>query len=284
MHTVWSDHVQGVLTLYLSRKLWFDDRFSKLYRSLFDLDAGKKLRILEVGCGPGALAGALARWYPDAEIHGVDRDSRFIAFARKNEPGIVFTEGDAASLPFPDGSFDATISYTVQEHVEPAAFWGEQRRVLKQGGICLCLSARKGIERVAPCLLPTDAEKAFWDAQPDCNTDITRYGVCRYPMTEAEIPAAMEAYGFSAVTTGYAVADLTPDDPKYPPALAEAMIEAQRQNDLEAIRSAHSEQEGPVLAAVNEKYDRRLRLYRSGVKQWDTQTSLTLVVRGIKRG
>ena len=282
MNTVWSDNVQGILTLYLSRKLRFDDRFFPQYEGLFRLDRGRELRILEVGCGPGALAEALCRWYPRAEIHGIDRDSRFIEYAREHVAGVSFSEGDAARLPFGEGTFDVTISNTVQEHVEPSAFWGEQRRVLKPGGVCLCLSARRGIRRGAPCLEPTDTEKAFWAAQPDAESSLEAFQVCRYPMSESEIPASMEKHGFVHVTTGYAVIDLTPDDPKYPAPMAEAMIEAERQSDLDAIRSVRSADAEDVICAANARYDERLRLYRAGIRQWDTSVSLTMVLRGEK--
>ena len=282
MNTIWSDHVQGVQTLYLSRKLRFDDCFSAQLQALLRLDRNRAYRILEIGCGPGALSGALRRWYPAAELHAIDRDSRFIAFAAQHEPGIDFSEGDAACLPFADDSFDVTISYTVQEHIEPAAFWGEQRRVLKPGGVCICLSARKGIQCTAPCLEPTEAERQFWAAQPDAQAELEALQVCRFPLSEAGLPAAMEAHGFRDVSTGYALVDLTPDDPKYPPELAEAMIEAERQGELEAIQHADSLCAGPVIAAVNAKYDARLRLYRAGVKQWDTAVSVIMAVRGTK--
>ena len=282
MNSVWSDHVQGVMTLYLSRKLRFDDIFFSQYGELFHLDRDSKLRILEIGCGPGALAGALRRWYPRARITAIDRDSRFIAFARDHVPGVRFVEGDATNLPFDDDAFDVTISNTVQEHVEPTAFWGEQRRVLKPGGVCLCLSARKGIKCTAPCLEPTDEERAFWDGLPQSQDALKRYGVCRYPMSEAELPASMEAHGFANVTTGYAIIDLTPDDAKYSRELAEAMIEEGRQSTLEAIRSAHADGADGAISAVNRKYDERLRLYRAGIRQWDTAVSVTMIVRGTK--
>ena len=170
----------------------------------------------------------------------------------------------------------------MQEHIEPAAFWGEQRRVLRPGGVCLCLSARKGLRCVAPCLEETDEEKAFWAGLPDTEDELAKYGVCGYPLSEAGLPAAMERHGFRSVTAGYAVIDLTPDAPKYPAGMAEAMIEAGRQSRLEAIRSADSGRAAPALAAVNRQFDERLRLYRAGIRQWDTSVSLTMVVRGVK--
>lgn len=38
MNTVWSQYVQGINTLYYTRKLRFDDVFSDQYRRLFALD------------------------------------------------------------------------------------------------------------------------------------------------------------------------------------------------------------------------------------------------------
>lgn len=282
MDDIWSENIQGVMTLYLSRALRFDDLFFPQYKAAFGLDETAALDILEVGCGPGALARSLRRWYPRTRVTGIDRDSRFIAFARENVGGVEFLEGDAARLPFPDRSFDVTISNTVQEHIEPTAFWGEQRRVLRPGGVCLCLSARKGVTCTAACLGPTPEETAFWESIPPSD-ERERYGVGRYHMSEAELPRSMEEHGFVDVTVGYALIDLTPDAPRYPARMAEAMIEAMRQNDLEALRSAHDPRAGKAIAAVNAKYDERLRLYRAGVKQWDTSVSVTMILRGVKR-
>lgn len=282
MNNIWSDHVQGIMTLYLSRKLRFDDIFFTQYEKLFNLDHNRDLKILEIGCGPGALAESLHRWYPKAQITAIDRDSIFISFARDNISGIRFLEGDATHLPFENDSFDVTISNTVQEHIEPSAFWGEQRRVLKPGGVCLCLSARKGIHCPAPCLEMTNEEKEFWDSLPQSEDELKKYNVCQFPMSEAELPASMDSHGFIDVTTGFAIIDLTPDATKYSDKMAEAMIEAGRQSSLEAIRSAHSDHAEKAISAVNDKYEERLRLYRSGIKQWDTSVSVTMVIRGTK--
>lgn len=282
MNTIWSEHVQGINTLYLSRKLRFDDMFFEQYAKMFGIDRNKELKILEIGCGPGALAEALHRWYPEAQITAVDRDSSFIGFAKENISGVEFLEGDATALPFEDDTFDVTISNTVQEHVEPAAFWGEQLRVLKPGGICLCLSARRGVHVTAPCLAETSEEKAFWEQAPSWQETNAEYNVCQYPMTEAEIPASMEKNGFMQVSTGYAVINLTPDDQKYHADMAEAMIEAGRQTAIEGVRNVHLEGEEAALAAINTKYDERIRLYREGKKMWDTSVSLTMMIRGTK--
>ena len=285
MNTIWSEKVQGIKTLYLTRQLRFDDLFFPQYEKLFGLDKNAPLKILEVGCGPGALAQALHRWYPNAQIMAVDRDSNFISFAKENCPGINFLEGDATALPFDDGNFDVTISNTVQEHVEPAAFWGEQLRVLKKGGVCLCLSTRKGIHCTAPCLEQTAEEEAFWSALPGFEEEMKKYEVCQYPMTEAQLPDSMESNGFTNVTTGYAAINLTPDSAEYSKQFSEKIVEAGRQVALEAVECARSDDEAKraaALSAINKKYDERLAFFRAGKKQWDTSVTITMVVRGNK--
>lgn len=282
MNTIWSEHVQGIMTLYLSRKLRFDNMFFDQYKSLFNLNQSSKLRILEIGCGPGAFAESMHRWYPNAQITAIDRDSNFISFAKENITGVDFREGDVTQLPFESHSFDVTISNTVLEHVEPTVFWGEQRRVLKSGGICLCLSARKGLCCVAPCLETTEKEKRFWESVPQSENDLEKFNVCRFPKSESEIPTSMEKNGFTNVTTGYAIIDLTPDDPKYSSNMAELMIEAMRQTDMEAVQSVHSDHADEIISVINSKYDERIRLYREGIRQWDTSVSVTMISRGMK--
>lgn len=289
MENLWSDYIQGPLTLYTSRRLRFRDRFREGYTSLFALE-DRSLRILEIGCGPGALAEALRRWYPRAEITGLDRDTNFLDFARTRAPGVTFLAGDATALPFPENSFDVTISNTVQEHVEPSAFFGEQLRVLRPGGVCLVLSSRRGLHAAARCLAQNEAESAFWDAVSRMDDTNERFGICRYPLSEAELPAVMERYGFRQISVGYVAADQTPDDPAVSPELAQEMFDSGRYNDLEALDSVvrslgerlDREAVDRMRQRITEKYDRRLEQYRRGEKQWDTTVSLTMVLRGVK--
>ena len=289
MDTVWSQVIQGCMTLYASRRLRFHDRFRDRWLPLFDL-ADRPLRILEIGCGPGALAEALRRWYPRAEITGLDRDREFIRFARKRVPGVEFLEGDATDLPFPTDSFDVTISNTVQEHVEPGAFFGEQLRVLRPGGVCLVLSSRKGLHAAAPCLAWDESERVFWEKVTAVDDSMEKYAICRYPMSEAELPAAMEKYGFRDVRTGYAAVDLTPDDPTVTPELAREMILSGKYNDAEALEAAAYTLGDRLDAAeveiirrrIDAKYEARLEQYARGDKQWDTVVNLIMVLRGVK--
>ena len=290
MNIVWSSYVQGIDTLYLSRKLRFADIFEHKYKELFRLDEKRRIKILEIGCGPGALAAALHRWYPNADITAIDRDSEFIRFASEQEKDVRFMEGDATALPFADGSFDVTISNTVSEHIEPSKFFGEQLRVLKPGGVCLVLSSRRGINIAAECTVPDEREEEFWKRVSQYDDSMEKYSVCQYPMSEAELPAAAERYGFKNVSVGYAAIDLTPDDPKYPPQMARDMINAHRGTKMDAFASAlrtmpervSAEEIEELKAAANIRYDKRLELYERGDKQWDTNVNIIMVLRGVK--
>lgn len=290
MNHFWSDRIQSIGTLDSSRKLRFSDRFQNAYTELFRLEEGA--RILEIGCGTGALCRALKRWYPPAEVVGLDRDDAFIDYARERNTGETYRKGDATALPFADGSFDVTISNTVSEHVEPSGFFGEQRRVLRDGGVCLLLSARRGIQHPAACVREESAfETEIWErVDADFRRAAKENGVGAYALNEMELPAAMEKYGFRDVETHYLAINLTPDDPFYAPEEACDMINANRQNDLDNIERMESVAPGSVSRAdremlarlVNERYDRRLALYEAGEKQWDVTLGLTMLLRGVK--
>lgn len=290
MSDKWSKHVQGIYTLYLSRKLRFNDCFRAQYLSLFDLPEDAAFKMLDIGCGPAAPTAAYRRWYKNAEIYGLDLDENFLQFAKDNVPGVTFMEGSAEHLPFENDFLDVTISNTVSEHVRPDSFFGEQYRVLKKGGVCLVLSARKGINIPAYCLSDSAYEKAFWEKVHRYDRSMEEYQVCQYPMSEKELPAVMEKYGFKNVRCGYAVIPLTPDDPKYPEEMALEMIESGRMCALEAVHAAYQnlmekiskEEVAEMCRLIQEKYDRRILQYKNREKQWNTNVSITMVVRGEK--
>jgi SAM-dependent methyltransferase len=75
------------------------------------LDLGPGSRVLDVGCGPGRHAHALAA--RGIEVHGIDISQRFVDIASQAaaKPGsrATFERMDARHLPF-DGEFDAAIS------------------------------------------------------------------------------------------------------------------------------------------------------------------------------
>lgn len=290
MNNTWSTYIQNINTLYASRTLRFSDHMKEQYKKAFAIDGREN--ILEIGCGPGALAESLARWYPQAQVTGIDRDSNFINFARSRADNITYMEADATALPFDAGSFDVTISNTVAEHVEPSKFYGEQHRVLKDNGVCIVLYARQGANIAAPCVAQeSELEREIWQRTEKHFADMhNKYAVGAYRRNEAELPLCMERHGFRHVTTDYITVNLTPDNPAYTRDMAHAMINANRLSSLDnaqgllevagnVVKPAEVEELERIIHA---KYDERLRLYDQGIRQWDTSMSVTMIVRGVK--
>jgi ubiquinone/menaquinone biosynthesis C-methylase UbiE len=91
-------------------------------------------RVLDVGCGTGALAYALAPLV--GEVVGVDSSEEYLAVAREHAPpGCTFVAGDAEALPFPYGDFDLVGCLRVLHHVRrPELVVGEIARVTGPGG------------------------------------------------------------------------------------------------------------------------------------------------------
>ena len=88
---------------------------------------------LDVCCGQGIVAAGLAA--TGAAVTGLDFSPAMLDIARQRVPGVIFREGDARSLPFEAGSFDAvTMGFGMLHIPEPETAIAEVRRVLKPGG------------------------------------------------------------------------------------------------------------------------------------------------------
>ncbi len=118
--------------------------FRPVYRGVVRL-AGQAApdpgRVLDVGCGTGALLHLAAAQYPGAELYGVDASAEMIhvASASNVSPETMrFGQARAEALPFPDDHFGLVLSTMSFHH------WADQRqglreaaRVLAPGGVFL---------------------------------------------------------------------------------------------------------------------------------------------------
>ena len=114
-------------------------------------------RVLDVGCGPGALTAELVNRVGAASVSAVEPSDSFAAAVRERLPGVEVRQSAAEQLPFPDGTFDAALAQLVI-HVmaDPVQGLREMHRVTRPGGT------------VAACVWDHAGDRgplaAFWSA------------------------------------------------------------------------------------------------------------------------
>jgi ubiquinone/menaquinone biosynthesis C-methylase UbiE len=118
------------------------DRFMGRYSSplapaladLAGIDSGH--RVLDVGCGPGALTSELVRRLGPHAVAAVDPSEPFVTAARERHPGVDVRRSPAEDLPFPDDAFDASLAQLVVPFMkDPIAGLAEMKRVTRANGV-----------------------------------------------------------------------------------------------------------------------------------------------------
>jgi demethylmenaquinone methyltransferase / 2-methoxy-6-polyprenyl-1,4-benzoquinol methylase len=119
------DRMNGLMTVGMHHR--WRERAVDLAR------VGQGSRALDVATGTGDLAMALqAR---GAEVVGMDFSERMLEIARAKAPGIRFEAGNALSLPYADGEFDAvTVGFGARNFSDLALGLREMARVTRPGG------------------------------------------------------------------------------------------------------------------------------------------------------
>jgi SAM-dependent methyltransferase len=93
-------------------------------------------RVLDVGCGPGALTAELVRRLGPDCVSAVDPSEPFVLAARARHPRVDVHLASAEQLPFPDRTFDAALAQlVVQFMADPAAGVAEMTRVAREDGV-----------------------------------------------------------------------------------------------------------------------------------------------------
>jgi SAM-dependent methyltransferase len=92
-------------------------------------------RMLDVGCGPGALAAELVKRAGAESVSAVEPSASFAAAARERLPGVDVRQSAAERLPYPDGTFGITLAQLVVHFMtDPVQGLREMRRVTRPGG------------------------------------------------------------------------------------------------------------------------------------------------------
>ncbi len=93
-------------------------------------------RVLDVGCGPGALTAELVARLGPASVAAVDPSEPFVAAARARNRGVDVRQGSAEQLPFADRAFDAALAQLVVHFMsDPVIGLAEMARVTRRGGV-----------------------------------------------------------------------------------------------------------------------------------------------------
>lgn len=181
-------------------------------------------RVLEVGCGTGAVTRELATWPGVAEVTGIDPSPTFLATAQRLDPpaNVRFMEGDARALDLQDQSVDVVVFHTTLCHVPgPHLALAEAARVLRPGGWLAVFDGDYATTTVA--LHPGDPLEA-------CALAFVEFSV-HDPWLVRRLPALLEQAGFEPVrmrSYGY----VETRDARYTPTIvdrgADALVAAGR--------------------------------------------------------
>jgi SAM-dependent methyltransferase len=122
-------------------------------------------RVLDVGCGPGALTSELVRRLGAADVSAVDPSEPFVAAIRERHPEVSVQRAAAEQLPFADQAFDAALAQLVVHFMtDPVAGIREMARVTREEGV------------VAACVWDqADGQgplSLFWDAARELDPDV----------------------------------------------------------------------------------------------------------------
>lgn len=141
----------------------YSTRLAPRFADLASVAAGQ--RVVDVGCGPGALTAELIRRVGSTNVCAVDPSEPFVAAVQERHPEITAKRAAAEHLPFDDHEFDAALAQLVVHFMsDPVAGIREMCRVTRSGGV------------VAACVWDFAGGRAplslFWRAANQLDPDV----------------------------------------------------------------------------------------------------------------
>lgn len=122
-------------------------------------------RVLDVGCGPGALTAELVPRVGPSAVSAVDPSEPFVAAARARNPHVSVQRASAEHLPFSDDAFDVALAQLVVHFMsDPVAGLAQMRRVTRRDGVvAACVWAHgEGQGPLSP----------FWEAAREIDSEV----------------------------------------------------------------------------------------------------------------
>jgi ubiquinone/menaquinone biosynthesis C-methylase UbiE len=147
-------------------------------------------KVIDVGCGPGALTRELFDRLGSANVFAVDPSKPFVAAIRERFPGVDVRLAAAENLPFPDKAFDAALAQLVVHFMsDPVAGLREMARVVRHDGV------------VAACVWDHAGDRGplsvFWKAarelDPDVGDESRRAGAREGHLAELFVKAGLRS-------------------------------------------------------------------------------------------
>jgi SAM-dependent methyltransferase len=134
-----------------------------LFADLATVDAG--LRVLDVGCGPGALTAELVRRLGSTAVSAVDPSETFAIAVQERHPTVDVRRAAAEQLPFDNGVFDVALAQLVVHFMADAVVGlREMGRVTRRDGVvAACVWDHEG---------GTGPLGLFWDAVRQLDSDV----------------------------------------------------------------------------------------------------------------
>ncbi len=152
---------------------------------------GTGQRVLDVGCGPGALTAELVSRLGPAAVSAVDPSEPFVEAARDRHPGVAVQRASAEQLPFGNRTFGAALAQLVVHFMtHPVVGLREMARVTREDGV------------VAACVWDHAGGHGplspFWDAAREVDPDVE--GESRLPgAREGDLTHLFDAAGLDEI-------------------------------------------------------------------------------------
>ncbi len=112
----------------------FSEPLSQAFADVVVLEPGQ--RVLDVGCGPGALTEVLVQRLGLSGVSAVDPSEAYVAAARTRLPGVDVRRAPAEDLPYAEDTFDVALAQLVVHFMaDPVAGLRQMARVTRAGGM-----------------------------------------------------------------------------------------------------------------------------------------------------